>query len=585
MQNNPVQNYTPSDLVARLKKEKDVARDHQLRRHDDWNDNYELYRNKVKLNRLTQRQAVNVPLMKETVKTLLSKIDEVPNVDWKEKSGDIEKQIILQEKWNNDFDSLNFEGIDMQDKKTVMLYGRGFKKLNWIDNNITLNALDIFDVVVDPLIDPLDIETARFFIHQNIFKTVRQILADDRYDADAKDELKQYLTTSEAIIQSGENKEELDKKQERLKAMGVDDSDFNDYPAGDTILNLCEHYSKKWTGEKFEWWVYVYANDSVMLLQDSLMNLMGIDFLPFVTWGEDVETQDIWSDGPADLVRVPNKVINVWFSQMIENRTLKNFQMHWYDSTVPNYTPQTYEPGPGRMLPAPGDPNKVIMPVDVSGLDDTMNQIEFLIKLVESGTAATATEKGEVAQSTTTLGEVQLAVGKAMERILSMAKFYRRSWYELAMKWYQIRDANETGKTKTTLYKISAKGKLWPKDIYGSDWKSKAGYKPTVQSSSELEGEKTKSLQRFMFLKQQFPNNLALGKIVSRRMLELVDFTPEEMREVEDYEKKKIEMETQPQPMQPQQTQQNQQPNLQEQQMAQQLQQSAGELANLTTTI
>lgn len=576
----PNETYQPTDLIVRLTKELDVARTHQERRHADWNDNYELYRNKVQTNRLTQRQAVNIPLMKETVKTLLSKIDDAPNVDWKEKAGDLEKQILLQEKWNNDFDFLNFEGIDIQDKKTVLLYGRGFKKLNWINNDIVLNALDIFDIVIDPLVNPLDIETARFLIHQNIFKTIRQVLADERYSDEAKAELKQYLSTSEAIIQSAENEKELKEKQERLKAMGVEESDFNEYPAGDTILNICEHYSKKWNAKdkKFEWWVYVYADSKVMLLEEPLMDLMGIDFLPFITWGEDIETQDIWSDGPADLVRVPNKVLNVWFSQMIENRTLKNFQMNWFDSTVSGYTPQTYEPGPGRMLPAPGKPSDMIMPVEISGLDDTINQINFLIKLVESGTAATATEKGEVQEEKTTLGEVELAVGKAMERTISMAKFYRRSWYELANKWLKIREANEGDKSKITLYKISSKGELWPKDIYGRDWKSEKGFKPIVRSTSEQEGEQTKSLQKFMFLKSQFPDNPALNKIVQKRMLELVDFTPEEMREVDDYEKKKIEMMVQQPVQQPQ-------PNPEEQQMGQQLEQSVGELSNLATQV
>ena len=540
------------DLIDRLNREKEVARQFQERRHEDFNDNYELYRNKVKTNRLTQRQAVNIPLMKETIKTLLSKIDDPPTVNWKELGGNREKEILLQEKWNNDFDSLNFEGIDIQDKKTTLLYGRAFKKLNFLDNGFKLHALDIYDVVLDPLTNPLDIETSRFFIHQNIFKTLRQVLADKRYSEEAKKELKTYLTTSEAIIQSGENKEELEKKQDRLVAMGVNESDFNEFSAGDIILNFNEHYTKLWnpTKKQFEWYICVYVNDKVLLLKESLMDLLGIDFLPFVSWGEDMETQDFWSDGPGDLVRTPNKVLNVWFSQMLENRTLKNFQMHWYDATIQGYSPQTYEPGQGRMLPAPGDPNKVIKPVEVSGLEDTLTQIDFLIKLVERGTSATAIEKGVSEKKQITLGEVEMLVGKAMERTISMAKFYRRAWRELAMKWYRIRDANEGNNAKTTLYKVSAKGKIWPKDIYGRDWKSKAGFKAIVQSSSEQEDEKTKGMQRLFFVKNQFPDNPALVKIIQGRALELVDLTPEEIREVEEYEKKKIEaMPTQmPQP-------------------------------------
>ena len=91
----------PSELMEKLQKEKDIARKFQERKHDDWNETYELSRGKVRTNRLTQRQAVNIPLMKETEKTILSRIDETPTIEWKEKSGDEMKEIILQSMWDD----------------------------------------------------------------------------------------------------------------------------------------------------------------------------------------------------------------------------------------------------------------------------------------------------------------------------------------------------------------------------------------------------------------------------------------------------------------------------------------------------
>ena len=525
-------------LLDKCIREKKIARDFVERRHEAWLEIYELYRNKVRTNRLTQRQAVNMPLMKETVKTLLSKIDEPPVIEFKELAGDEEKEIILQEMWNTAMEEQNFEGIDIQDKKTVLLYGRGFKKLNWDGDTCTVQALDIYDVIIDPMVDPLDIETARFIIHQNIFKPLREILADDRYTAKGKEALKLWATTPSGIVQSGKNKEEWEKKLERLKALGVNSTDFPLFAAGDVIVNLCEHFTNVWDTRKkeFERRVIVYADDQTDLMNESLVDALGVDFYPFVTWAEDIETSDFFSDGPADLVRVPNKVLNIWFSQMVENRTLRNFQMHWYDATIQGYKPQTYEPGPGRMLPAPGDPNKTILPVEVSGLDDTFNAIEFITGMIERGTAATAIEKGESSEGTTTLGEVQILVGKAMERTLALAKFYRRSWQELAMKWYRIMDANQ-GK-KVTLYKLSREGKIWPKAVYPSDWKSKAGFKAFARSGSEQEADALKTVQKFQFVMTQYPQNQSLRRIAQRRMLEVVDLTPEEIREIVEEEKR-----------------------------------------------
>ena len=213
-------------LIERLKNELKIARDFQERRHLDWNENYELYRNKIKTNRLTQRQAVNIPLMKETIKTSLSKIDDAPNVDWKELRGEELKEIVYQEVWNDQFKKKKFEWIDIVDKKNVLLYGISTKKLNLGEEGVEVGVLDTFNVVYDPLINPIDIESARFIIHQNIFRSLREILADEKYTAEGKEELKKWSLSKEAIVQSQANKEELEKQQERLRAMGVDSDEF-----------------------------------------------------------------------------------------------------------------------------------------------------------------------------------------------------------------------------------------------------------------------------------------------------------------------------------------------------------------------
>jgi hypothetical protein len=242
---------------------------------------------------------------------------------------------------------------------------------------------------------------------------------------------------------------------------------------------------------------------------------------------------------------------------MTENRTLKNFQMHWYDATKQGYVPQTYEPGPGRMLPAPGNPNETIMPVQISGLEDTLEAMNWVVSMAERASGATAIEKGVGETGTQTLGEVQVLVGKAMERSLAMQKFYRGSWYELANKWAALMHANSN--KMMSLYKIGRDGNLYPKSIYPKDWKSKFGYDPIVQSTSEQEQNTIKSVQKFAYVTAQFPQNQALRKISQRRQLDLLDLTPEEMREIgeaEDQVQAQMEaqqqMQGQPQTAQPQ---------------------------------
>jgi len=541
-----------SDEMERLRVEKVSAVTLQERRHIDWDQNYELYRNKVKTNRLTQRQAVNIPLMKETIKTLLSRIDDPPEVEWKELGGDQQKELYYQEIWTTFSKDNNLELIDILDKKNVLLYGLSVKKLNIGENGITAEVLDIYDIVRDPLSVAWDLESNRYIIHQNIFRSIKEILADERYTQKGKRELRIWADSVPGIVQSGLTRQEWERKQERLRDLrdrrGLSTSSVSGtgrtvkldgdhstlFAGGDTIVNITEHYTKRWNEEKnkFEKRVVTYAENEVELLDELLEDLIGVDFWPFVIWTEDPETNDIYPDAVADLVRPTNKVLNVWYSQLVENRTLKNFQMHWFKAGG-DYTPQTYTPGPGVMLPAPpgeGSIRDVIMPVEVSGLDDTLEAINILTTIVERGTGATAIEKGQGEAGQQTLGEIEILVGKAGERVVNMAKFYRLAWYEFAWKWDALMHANSPKTMK--LFKLGRSGKGYVKKILQSDWKSTEGYEPIVSSSSEQEQNNIKTIQKFQFVIGQFPDNIALRKIAQKKELEILDLSPDELKEV-----------------------------------------------------
>lgn len=534
------------DLQTRMQKlvaEKKTAFTYQKRKHDDWNENYELYRNKVRVNRLTQRQSTAIPLTKETVKSALATVDDAPNTDWNEKGGDEQKEIVFQEIWNDMSQKGKLEVKDVLDKKNVLIYGISTKLLNLGENYATIDVLDPFDVLYDPLMSPLNVETARYIIHQNIFKPLRDVLADDKYTEAGKNELRAWASSSLGLVQSNENAEALRKKEARLKAMGTTSPYFAQFAGGETIVNLTAHYTNEWNKDKqiFERHVVVQAQDLYELSNRLLKDAIGIEEWPFEPWSEDIETVDIYPDSVADLVRPINKVINAWFSQLVENRTLRNFNMHWYDSTVQGYQPQTYEPGQGRMLPAPGDPNKTIMPVNVDGLEGTMEAIQFLTGIAERGSGVTAISKGTPEGGQQTLGEVQILVGKAQERAISMKVFYRTSWYQTAVKWGKIQQANSW--PALVLHKAGTSGKVYKKTITDKDWKSEAGYEPKISSSSEQEENTVKSIQKWGYIKSQFPNNSAVKRIAQKRELGLVDVTAQELQEIEAEEERIHKME------------------------------------------
>lgn len=122
-----------SNLISEHAKEKRESYDYKKRKFEDWNENYALYRDKVRLNRLTQRQAINIPIMRETIQTRISKIDEAPELVFeargkgnKYKTG----EILVNQIWDSYFDKRKLDIMDNMDKKIVGLQGRSFKLID-----------------------------------------------------------------------------------------------------------------------------------------------------------------------------------------------------------------------------------------------------------------------------------------------------------------------------------------------------------------------------------------------------------------------------------------------------------------------
>lgn len=530
--------WTEEDEISlRVQKYREGAFEHQVRRHPDWREIYGLYRDKVVTNRLTQRQSVNVPLMKESIRTMLSKTDEFTDIYFESLSGDKQKEIFINEYWNWYYKEDNLELKDIVDKKQVGLYGRSIMKLNLFEGRPTVDVLEPYDWLCDRYADPSDIDnTANYQAHINIFKSISDIEANDMYDQEGIDKLRMHYASAMGLIKSEENAKALQAKNERMEDMGL--YDINNPQVGQTYVELNEHYIKLWDEESKRLVITVRITaDNITLMSKPLEDLFGINFFPFITWADDIEKTDIWSDGMGDVIRTPNKILNSFFSSMIENRTLRNFGMHFYDATVSDkWIPQTYDPVPFGWYPTAGDPNKTTKQVEIPDLSESMDEMNFIISMVERATASTATEKGTQSSGDVTLGEVKLMLANSNQRITSIAKFYRLARIELGTKWYKFVMANEKWIKPVELYKKSAKGNYYHETVAPTDWKDEIGYVCKVVSSSERDQKNIEQVQKMQAVSNMFPNNVPLKNILKKRALDLVDLSPEEIKEVMEFE-------------------------------------------------
>src|SRR5450759_1931587 len=132
-------------LALKLINNKTNAFEWQQRRHEDWTDNYTLYRDKVITNRLTQRQSVNMPLMKYSIRTSLKDVDDAPELTFENLDNNPDKEILYNEYWRYSFAKDKLEIKDVVDKKNVFLYGRSFKKLLLWNGRPHTSIRDPFD--------------------------------------------------------------------------------------------------------------------------------------------------------------------------------------------------------------------------------------------------------------------------------------------------------------------------------------------------------------------------------------------------------------------------------------------------------
>jgi len=546
--------YTVSPEMDMLLLNKEDGYNYRERRHPEWKDNYSLYRDKVVVNRLVQRQSVHVPLMKQTIRTLLKDVDDMPVLYFENLDNDKQAEVFLNEYWKWTAEQNNMELQDIVDKKQVFLFGRSFDQWQILNGMIKNTIQDPMDIEVSRYVDSTDLHSSRFLIHNHIYVPLSEIESNEDYDQECVKKLKTWYATEQGLIKVATNQKMAVEKNEKMAQMGVQDVDSP--VLGETYVELSLHFvyrnnEKGADGKTMDeqLFLYVEADDREILMKKPLEEVIGVTsdnfwrtHFPYESWADDIEHQDFWSDGVADIVRTPNQVLDSWFSQLVENRTLRNFGMHYYDSTIEGFAPSSYNPVPWGWYGMPGDPNKIIKKVDIPELSESLDEMQFVIGMTEKATGATATQQGNIQERSVTLGEVQLALGEAKERVKGMSKFYTPAWKRRGRMFLKLIEA---GADKLDAVKIYKKGRntsqLFERTIAPKDWMTKSGYQTRVWSQEEKDANDSNMLQKLNATMTLIPGNDKLLEIYQRKLLEFSDLTPEEINDVMETERAKRE--------------------------------------------
>lgn len=540
-----------SPEMTMLRNNKLSGYNYRYRRKFDWDENYELYRDKVIVNRLTQRQSVNMPLMKSSIRTLLKDVDDMPLLYFENLDNDKEAELFKNEYWKKTVEHNNMELQDIVDKRQVFLYGRSVDQWQVIDGWVKQTVQDPYDILISRYVDPYNIHSSRFLIHTNIFVPLSTLRLNKDYDQQAVKDMEDYYATQQGLIRSSENQRLFIEKNQRLADMGVQDI-YNPI-LGETYIMLTLHFVWKESEidangdiQDLEPQIYMYteADNMRILMKKPLEAVMGVTsdhywrtHFPYTSWADDMERQDFWSDGVADIIRTPNKVLNSWFSQLVENRTLKNFSMNIYNSNLEGFTPQSWEPKPWGWYGVPVPPNTdlkaIYQPMPVGDLSDSLEEMNFITSMIQEASGATATQQGGNTPTQVTLGEVQLMLGEAKQRIKGMSKFYTKAWEDRGMMFLKLVEAAHGQLEDCTIYKKGLNSSaIFKREISPKDWMTPSGYGVKVWSQDEKTAMDTDALNKLNAVKANMPGNMKLQEIYDRKLLEFADLKPDEVNDV-----------------------------------------------------
>lgn len=534
-----------------LRYNKQDGYNYRERRQKDWEENYTLSRDKVQVNRLLQRQSVNIPLMKTVIRTLLKDVDDLPVLYFENLDNDKEAEVFKNEYWKVVGERNKFEIIDIVDKRQVFHFGRSFDQWQIMDGFPKMTIVDPQDILVSRYTDPSNIHSSRFLIHTHIFVPLSVLEQNKSYDQEKIKNLKEWHATAQGIVKAKENEEMLIEKNKKMADMGVQDID--NPITGETYVEISLHFAfrKEEDDEEDQIYLYVEADGMCILQKEKLETIIGETsdhfwrtHYPYNSWADDVERQDFWSDGIADMVRTPNKVLNAWYSQLVETRSLRGMGMHYFNSNIEGFQPQSYEPKPFGWYGIPLQPGQklsdVMQKVEIPDLTDSMDEINFVIGMVEKATGATSTQQGVQTENQATLGEVQLIQTEAKERVRGMSKFYTQVWKERGEMFVKLIEA---ASDKLDAVKIYKKGRqtdnIYSREISPDDWKSKFGYRCKVWNQAEKNEKDTQQLQKLGMVTQMIPGNVKLMEIQQRKALEYLGLDPDEINEVMEIEKQK----------------------------------------------
>jgi len=424
------------DILKQVRAEYDAGLQFRHLREKEWKLAEDQYFNK-QAKSLKQRYNIPIPIVPGFVETLLSKVDDPPSIKYE---GAEEADYKAAQKVNALYqvecqkDDYDWEMVDLDIKKTAILYGRGIGKFYAQSKpkyKSKLEPVDVYDFIADP-IGGGNLDDHRFCGQDNIFKTKEDLklgVENGIYDAKAVEKIIN-ATSADKLV---DNDNMYRSKQSRLMALGLDGITYN--YAGQNLYKFIE-FGTMWKGERF----YVLFNyeTGVGIRVSPLKEVFESELWWFASWATHRDTFNFWSKAPVDDIIPLAEMARVLINQEMDNRQKKNWNMRAFDPEVfPN--PSEFAWRPDGLIATKSGASKLaaisngVYQFETPELNGTINLVEYIDNLIGQKTGVTADAQGQSGEDKVGIyyGNMQ----QVADRLGLYNKSYKKFWSAIGRRY------------------------------------------------------------------------------------------------------------------------------------------------------
>lgn len=397
------------------------------------------YLNKTKP-ALKGRYNIPIPVMGGFIDTLMSKIDDAPNIRYKETTeADLKKALKIQAAWQVDSGSTRgkWGRKDRQVKKLAIFSGRGIYKYYATSAPYKSNLIpiDYYDFVCEPQ-GGADLDDHLYHGAINFIRTKKELIDGGNSELYDAKQIKA-LINNESGEADRKSMDEVENKRNRFQALGLDPETAN--YVGQTIYNLTE-WIMKYDGEQY--YLFFEAKTGIWIRAEKLKDVFTLNKTPYKSFATHEDAFNFWSKGPCDDLYPVCVAVHTAYNQAFEANQKSIWNQRGFDpKMVPDPSQLEYRPdGLVAIKTSPGRPiQDHIYEFKAPPIGESLNLIQWTINNLGVDTGITASVRGEAEQQRVGIHYSELQ--QVADRLGTLNKAYSDAWDDLGEAYqYGLRD-------------------------------------------------------------------------------------------------------------------------------------------------